>query len=54
MIEVVIIYIVLGFGSGYVVKKGTEVYLHTDDNNTKRYEVCVKAADSVNECTRLE
>jgi len=54
MIEVVVLYIVLGITGIYGVKKAADVYQGLDENDVVRYEKCVEAAEKVKECKDLE
>lgn len=54
MITLIVLYVVIGIGGSYGIKKTADVYLHLDDNDAKRYESCVNKATTVKECEDLE
>lgn len=54
MIEVVVLYVVLGLTGIYGIKKGAEIYVQADEYDVTRYEACVNAAEKVKECKDLE
>lgn len=54
MITLIVLYVVIGIGGGYGIKKGADVYLHLDDNDVKRYESCVNKAENLKQCGDLE